>query len=384
MKTYKHLYDNMLNHDVIDAAIEKAAQHKKKRSDVQDVLEHKEDYNKKIYGMLEKREYIPKVYQLHRIVEGSNHKIRYIEKPHFKYDQLVQHVVLTQLKPIVMKGMYEHAHGAIENRGPLQTAKVISKWLRNDKSGTRYCLQMDVHHCYPSINQEILVAKWHRVIKDDEFNKLNDAIIRSCRKGLALGAPTSQWHEHFLFQDFDHWVPTLDGVSHYIRHVDDIIVFSSNKRKLRKVRDMIIQRLHDELELEMNHNHQVFAIEWTDKNGNKHGRPLDVCGYLFYRNKRILRKSRMLGITRKANKIGKKEKPTFYDCEQMISQMGWLKHSDSYDMYLEYIKPKVTKRQMTHTISRVQKKKNKEAKERSENHGIQVNSKLLGDQAVGS
>jgi hypothetical protein len=142
--------------------------------------------------------------------------------------------------------------------------------------------------------------------------------------------------------------------------MDDVVVFGPNKRKLHKVERGCIEYMKREYGMEMNNNHQVFPIEWTDKHGKKHGKPLDVCGYLFYRDRTVLRESRMLGITRKANRIEKKEKPTYYDAEQMISQMGWLKHSDTYGMYLKYVKPKVSKRRMRKLISKAAKRKNAE------------------------
>lgn len=151
---------------------------------------------------------------------------------------------------------------------------------------------------------------------------------------------------------------TQDGVEHYLRHADDIIVFGSNKKKLHKVERDAMEYIRENLHMEVNHSHQVFPLEWKDKKGKKHGRPLDVCGYLFYKDRTILREARMLGITRKAARIGKKEKPTVKDARQMTSQMGWLNHSDTYNMYLEKVKPSVSKRRMRKIISKHQRREN--------------------------
>ena len=141
--------------------------------------------------------------------------------------------------------------------------------------------------------------------------------------------------------------------------MDDIVIFGSNKKKLHKVERDVIEYMRREYNMEINHNHQVFPIEWEDKRGKKHGRPLDVCGYLFYRDRTILRESHMLKTTRKANKIAKKEKITFYDSQQMLSHLGWFEHADMYDAYLERIKPKVNVRQMKHIVSKHARKENK-------------------------
>lgn len=362
MKTYKNLYEEMLDINNIMAAIDKASEKKRKRRDVQEVLANKLLYANRVQEMLRAHSYVQPHYRLHTIVEGSKKKKRQIEKPRFKYDQLIQNVLITQLKKIILHSLYEHAHGSMDNRGPYQSAQVISKWIRKDRKGTRYCLQMDIHHCYPSVDQNVLIDMYHRVIKDEDFNIENDKIIRATDTGLAIGAPTSFWHLHFLLTPLDHWIVTLDGVEHYLRHADDMIIFGSNKKKLHQVEQKVIAYVRDNLHMEINHSHQVFPIEWADKRGKKHGRPLDVCGYLFYRDRTILRKARMLGITRKASKIGKKEKPTIKDARQMTSQMGWLNHSDTYDMYLQRIKPVVSKRRMRKIISKHQKRKNERRK----------------------
>lgn len=373
MKTHKNLFSDMVLRSTVKRAIRKAAEGKMDRRDVKEVMEHEDDYIDAVIEMLVSHSYVPAPYKKRDISEGSRHKHRTIEIPEFIYDQLIQNCLITQLEKVVLPHMYEHAHGSLKGRGQSQTAKLIRKWIKRDKRGTRYCLQMDIHHCYPSIDKELLIAKYHEKIKDDDFNIENDKVIRAGEHGLAIGSPTSFWHLHFLLTPIDHWIVTLDGVKHYVRHADDMIIFGSNKRKLHRVEWAVIERVREELHLEINYSHQVFPLEYVGKDGRKHGRPLDVCGFLFYRDRTILRESRMLGVTRKAARIGKKDKPTIKDARQMISQMGWLDHSDTYDMYLEYVKPKVSKRKMRKIISKYDRRKN----------GIQKSGKLPGDKARG-
>ena len=185
-------------------------------------------------------------YELHTIREGIKRKRREIAKPRFKYDQMIQHVLISQIRPIVLHSLYEYAHGSLEKRGPLQSAQVISKWIRNDPKGTRYCLQMDVHHCYPSVDQDILIRRWHEKVKDADFNIENDKVIRASHLGLAPGSPTSVWHIHFLFTPFDHWLTEQDGVAHYLRHMDDLVIFGPNKKKLHKVERDVIEYMRRE------------------------------------------------------------------------------------------------------------------------------------------
>lgn len=359
MITYKNLYAPAVELGNIKNCITEAAKNgKMKKACVRKVVENIDKEAEIVRDMMLRHDTGFETYELHTIREGIKRKRREIAKPRFKYDQMIQHILISQIRPIVLHSLYEYAHGSLEKRGPLQSAQVISKWIRNDPKGTRYCLQMDVHHCYPSVDQDILIRRWHEKVKDADFNIENDKVIRASPLGLAPGSPTSVWHIHFLFTPFDHWLAEQDGVAHYLRHMDDLVIFGPNKKKLHKVERDVIEYMRREYNLEINHSHQVFPIEWEDRHGQKHGRPLDVCGYLFYSNRTILRESHMLKTTRKANKIAKKERKTFYDGQQMLSHLGWFEHADMYGVYTERIKPKVNVKQLKRMVSKHARKEN--------------------------
>lgn len=359
MRTYNNIFGPAIEVQNIKACILEASKNgKMKKRCVREVIENIDEESEKVHDIMKNHSTVFKTYELCEIREGIKRKRREIAKPHFKYDQMIQHVLISQIRPIVMKSLYEYAHGSLKNCGPLQTAQAISKWLRKDPKGTRYCLQMDVHHCYPSVDQDILIERWHQKVKDADFNIENDKVIRASPFGLAPGSPTSVWHIHFLFTPFDHWLSQQDGVEYSIRHMDDIIAFGPNKKKLHKVERDSIEYMKREYNMEINHNHQVFPIEWKDRKGEIHGRPLDVCGYLFYRDKTIMRKSHMIRTTRKAAKMDKKERITFYDAEQLLSHLGWYEHADMYDSYLKYIKPKANVKQLKRMVSKHSRKEN--------------------------
>lgn len=56
----------------------------------------------------------------------------------------------------------------------------------------------------------------------------------------------------------------------------------------------------------------------------------------------------------------KKFKPTIYDIRQLLSYNGWLKATDTYWMYLDYIKPYVDFKKLKKRISNYDKRNNKE------------------------
>ncbi|MFV0552917.1 MAG: hypothetical protein ACK5L6_13505 [Anaerorhabdus sp.] len=81
-------------------------------------------------------------------------------------------------------------------------------------------------------------------------------------------------------------------------------------------------------------------------------------GFRFFRKKTILRKRIMLKATRKAVKISKKSRMTIHDIRQIMSYLGWINCTDTYDMYLMRIKPYVNFRYCKQRISAYDKRNN--------------------------
>ena len=130
-------------------------------------------------------------------------------------------------------------------------------------------------------------------------------------------------------------------------HMDDMVIFGSNKKVLHRTRQAISDYLENELGLSLKDNWQVFRFSY----GNDKGRDLDFMGFRFFRNRTILRKTIMYKATRKAIKLSQKEKPTIHDARQMLSYLGWIDCTDTYKMYRRWIKPYVSFKQLKRKIS---------------------------------
>lgn len=65
---------------------------------------------------------------------------------------------------------------------------------------------------------------------------LIDSIIDSSKEGLPIGNYTSQWFANFYLEDLDHYIKETLKVKYYIRYMDDMVLFSNNKKELKKVK----------------------------------------------------------------------------------------------------------------------------------------------------
>lgn len=134
---------------------------------------------------------------------------------------------------------------------------------------------------------------------------------------------------------------------HYMRYIDDMVIFGSNKKVLHQTRQAISDYLENELGLSLKDNWQIFRFSY----GNDKGRDLDFMGFRFFRNRTILRKTIMYKATRKARKLSRKERPTIHDARQMLSYLGWIDCTDTYKMYRKWIKPYISFKQLKRKIS---------------------------------
>lgn len=339
MKSYKNLMEQIASEENIRAAIMNASKRKRGRRDVKEVLENIDYHIARVREMLLSGTYVAHVDEPVIVNEGTHHKVRRIRKPHFVYDQIVHHCIIQVLQPIFTAPMYRYSCGSIPTRGAHYGKKRIEKWLKHDLKGTRYVFKMDIKHFYESVDKDILKAMLKKKIRDWQALALIYEVIDSCEKGLPLGNYTSQWFANFMLTPLDHYIKEQLHAKYYMRYMDDIVIFGSNKKELHKIRREIERYLSENLHLRIKENWQVFKFIYTDKHGKEHGRPLDFMGWQFYRDKTILRKSIFIRIMRKARNVGRHT--TIKGAQGMISYMGYIKHTDTYGSYRDHIRPYV-------------------------------------------
>lgn len=260
---------------------------------------------------------------------------------------------MIQLGPILMKSMYEFTCGSIPNRGVHYGKRYVRKWLDNDRKNTKYYLKMDVQKFYPSVCIDKLNGKFRRKIKDEKTLNLIALMLKECN-GLPIGILISQWFANYDLQGLDYFIKQDLKAKHYIRYMDDMVIFGANKKELHRMRSEITKYLENE-KLVLKGNWQVCKLDVE---------PLDFMGFRFYRNKTILRRSIMLRITRKAKSIYKKQKPTYKDAAGMTSYMGWIKHSDSKFLRAKWIDPYINLKKLKKVIRKESKCRSAKANQR--------------------
>ncbi len=336
MKRVKDLYKQIIDLKNLEIACNFASRGKKKRRTVIRTLENRTEKLKKLHELLKTEDYRPVGYSKKTIIDRCTSKIRDIYVPKFYPDQIVQWALMLVLKPILLKGMYDYSCASIDRRGGTYGIKAVKKWLFHDEKHTKYCLVCDIKKFYPSINQDILMKKFENKIKDKQTLDLIEKIVRSTPSGLPIGNFTSQWFANFYLQDFDHYVKEQLKIKYYVRYMDDMLFFASNKRELGKKQKLIEKYIKDE-KLTLKNNWQIFKV--AKKKGD--GRPIDFLGYKFYRDYVTMRGKTFLRTVRRIRKVAKKEYLTAKDASAILSYSARIKQVSGNKLYDKYLKPYV-------------------------------------------
>lgn len=362
MRSYNNLFAQMLTDQSMTTAFMDASKGKREREDVKWVLSHLDSEKENLREILDTETLRLVKHPSCVIREANCHKQREIVKPNFRYEQVVHHLVVNQLKPIVLHGFYEYSCGSIPERGCHYGKKYVEKWVREyPKDQKVYILKMDIRHFFENIDHDILKNKLAKVIRDKKFLRLLYQIVDNHPQGLPLGFYTSQWFANFYLKEFDHYVKEVLHAEHYIRYMDDMVIFDTDKARLHEMRKKISEYLSVELNVELKDNWQVFPL--AENREDNHARPLDFMGFKFYRNHTTLRKSILKHIRRKSARINAKirthQNVTWKDASSIVSYMGWITHSDTYHYYFTYIRSNVIIRSMKYKVSKHHRKESK-------------------------
>lgn len=347
MKRKANLYSAMCDDAIIRQAIHNAAIGKTRYPHVKKILCNEEFYVKEIRKMLEDGTYAPHPYQKATIREGTGKKEREISKPKFYPDQVIHWCIYLVLKPWLFRKFYVFNCGSIPGRGVHYGKKYVQKWVQTDRKNTKYYLKLDVRKFYQSIQPDKLMPKLRRIIKDERFLRLNEQIL-SMEPGLPIGMLLSQVYANFFLTDLDFWIKQELGVKYYMRYMDDMVLFGRNKKELHRIRRLIAERLaKDGLELKANWQVCKFNNE-----------PLDFMGFRFYRDRITIRKRIMIAISRCERKAGKAGRSvSFHRAAAAISYLGWIKCTDSHELFEKWIKPYLHIRILKNVIRRTENEK---------------------------
>lgn len=275
MKIYKHLSEQILTIENFRLAYKNATRGKRHYREVREIDKNPEEYLQKLLKEIQNEEYRVSEYTIFQLFSGQ--KWREVYKLPMK-DRIVQHAIMNVCESVFRESFILDTYSSIRTRGLHLGLKRLKHALKDEEY--LYCLKLDVHKCYPSLDKEILKKKLNRKFNDKKLQWLFGIIIDSCDKGIPIGNYTSQYFNNFYFNDFDHWLKEVKKVKYYFRYCDDMVILGKTKEELHALLKEINIKM-SELHVELKSNYQIFPIE---------NRGIDFLGYITKKKYTIVRK----------------------------------------------------------------------------------------------
>lgn len=195
---------------------------------------------------LRKGRYIPGG---HRYFKVYDPKERTIAVAPFR-DRVVHHALVNILEPIYERCFIFDTYATRKAKGTHAAVSRAQYFLRKN----RWYLKADIHKYFDSVDHDILLTIIRRKIKDDRLNDVLEGIIRKTPtfgKGLPIGNLTSQFLANVYLDALDHRIKDHWSAKHYLRYMDDFVLFSNKKADLLNLRQRIQRFLWRELQLEL-------------------------------------------------------------------------------------------------------------------------------------
>lgn len=308
MKRIGNLYQQIISIDNLKLADKKARKGKSNQYGVRKHIENEEENILNLHNLLKNKQFETSEYKHIMISDG---KQRLISKLPYYPDRVTHTAILNILEPIFVSLFIHDTYSCIKGRGVHKASYKLRKILKQDVTGTKYCLKLDIKKYFPSVDNNILKQLLRKKFKDKDLLYLLDNIVDST-EGLALGNYTSQFLGNFYLSYLDHYIKEELKVKYYFRYCDDFVILHSDKEQLWRYFHEIKNYLETNLNLEIKGNYQVFPVE---------KRSVDYLGYKHYHTHTLLRKEIKKNYIKNKNKINHK---------------GWLIHCDSINLRRKY------------------------------------------------
>lgn len=326
MKRVGYLWDKFISYENFLEALKNASKGKMHRKCVKKVLANPRAYYERILANpFNLGHYSPK-----QVIDESSMKKRDILVPAFFPDQVVHHMLIQVIEKPLMRGQYEKSCASIKGRGQLCASFHLRRFIHHYRDKKIYWVKLDIRHFYPSINHDVLKEKLRTKIKDEKILQLCDVIIDSCNDGIPIGNYTSQIFSNFYLEDFDHYVKENLKAPFYCRYMDDMVLMSTNKRKLRR----IVNQMKTVCQL-------VYKVSTHDdeiiyKLNDYH--PIDFVGYRHYVNRITIRRRVFKHARRMSMRIFKNISSFAQRQRRRIaSYLGYVKYSRSHFIESVYL-----------------------------------------------
>lgn len=331
MRRFGNLFWEIVSTENLIDAAKKVCSARKDKAEVARFEAEYEDNIKSLQQSLVKGTYKASKYHFFRRNEhGKERKIA--DLPLYP-DRICHQAFANVIEPRLNTKLIDQTYASRIGHGSHKAVRQAWKYVaRNPK--VKYCLALDIHHCYESIDKGLLKEALARHIKDRRvLDYLGRFIDDYPDDGISIGDNLSPVFCNIFLSDIDHYAKERLHIHMYIRYADNIFAFGNSKAWLKKCSDSLIAAI-EEKGLKVNAN-------WVIADLTKEG--VDFLGYRIFKDHIALRKrtkERMIrAMARVSKALSSGFPPDSHDRGTVASYIGVLKWCNSYNLYCKYVKP---------------------------------------------
>lgn len=263
-------------------------------------------------------------------------KKRRIQSPIVR-ERIGCNAIMRVVERFVYPTVIKTSAASIKGRGMHKLSKKIRRDIENDRDGTRYYYQSDIHKFYESICQIKMIRCIERYIKDKELLPILRSFITLMEHGLSIWLRSSQCYGNLYLSIVDHYMKEVIGVKYYYRYCDDIVMLDGSKKELWRYRNALWEQI-EKLDLEIKPNEAVRPIS----------EGIDFLGFVYDGDKARIRKhtkqknaralKRVKSRKRRQRIIGSfKGMAKWGDCKNLFYRLTGEKMKDFKEFNLQYV-----------------------------------------------
>lgn len=308
---------------------------------------------------INERRYEPKPSNCYVVTEPA---LREIYAAQFG-DRVIQHFYMKEVNPILEKELIDGCCSCRTKKGTEYALKKTKEFLtKTSEFGKKDCyfLKIDLSGYFMSIDRKLVGEKFTKLINEKYEGEHKEILLyltpiifennpainckykcneklrekvperrkmkRDSKYGMAIGNLTAQAGSNLNLCEFDKYVTNTLGLKQYVRYVDDIVIVSDDKAKLKAALPLIIKKLEE--------THQNISLKKTRIDTAYHGVPfLGKVSYPYGYQKagkqatiRTIQRAKTTKFSDKANLLAKTN-----------SQIGYLKRFNCRKLIQNYV-----------------------------------------------
>ncbi len=265
--------------------------------------------------------------------------------------QLLNHLAVQGLMPLLMARILPQQHASIPGRGQVGCKRQVERYLRRKSLGIRYALKLDVEKAYPSTNPAIVLGLLRREIPSARWllTLVEALLAMSPRGGLIIGGYLEAWLFNFIMSYALRYILSRGKykrgvwqplVGRLVAYMDDVCLLGRRRADLVSAARQLAKWMQAELGLTLTMGTEVAFLSIEEEHRRRHrkgaacGCPgLDIAGFVIHRTYTTIRKTTFLRARRQYLRAGRgMEKDGYvpqYRAHKLVSYYGYFTETAS-------------------------------------------------------